>query len=252
MKSTGRRGKGDINHTYKDSERPVRETLNRVGDRWTIYVVSALRDGPKRFNQLKRKVSAISARMLILTLKKLERDGIVVRTLAHSKSPRVEYRLTQLGRTFLLPIGALVAWAGDHGAEIEAARARYDAVDRRDSEPCPTEDEPRSPDERAMTVHCGFTTMVLGKSEASATIRFSTPCTRKSGRVAPRVGSASMRMPPWGCADIIVKRSGAAAIRVTFWSSAPGLSCSPGQKTSAVSESERTPLTPTLAAPARR
>ena len=110
----------------KDSDRAVRDTLNRVGDRWTIYVVRALHNGPRRFNQLKRKVKKISSRMLTLTLKKLERDGIVVRTAPASPSP-IEYALTQLGLTFLEPLGALVGWADDHGPEVEAARVRYDA-----------------------------------------------------------------------------------------------------------------------------
>src|SRR5450432_3011178 len=110
----------------KDNDRAVRDTLNRVGDRWTIYVVRALRDGPKRFNQLKRKVRKISSRMLTLTLKKLERDGIVARTGALASPSPIEYALTPLGLTFLEPPGALVAWADDHGLEVEAARERYD------------------------------------------------------------------------------------------------------------------------------
>jgi DNA-binding HxlR family transcriptional regulator len=112
----------------EDSDRAVRDTLSRVGDRWTIYVVRALRDGPKRFNQLKRKVRAISSRMLTLTLKKLERDGIVSRNAAASSPSRVEYCLTQLGVTLLDPIGALVVWADHHGPEVEAARERYDTT----------------------------------------------------------------------------------------------------------------------------
>ena len=117
----------------EEHEHAARDTLNRVGDRWTIYVVRALRDGPKRFNQLKRKVKAISSRMLTVTLKKLERDGLVARSAALASSSASEYRLTPLGVTFLDPLSALVAWADDHGAEVEAARQRYDASQR--SEP---------------------------------------------------------------------------------------------------------------------
>jgi DNA-binding HxlR family transcriptional regulator len=109
---------------------PVRDALSRVGDRWTIHVVRALGDAPRRFNQLKRQLSGISSRMLTLTLKKLERDGMVIRTETPAHSLRVEYRLTPLGTTFLAPIAALVAWADQHGAELEEARERHDSSQR--------------------------------------------------------------------------------------------------------------------------
>ncbi len=111
------------------------ETLNRLGDRWTIYVVRALRDGPRRFNQLKRKIGDVSSRMLTLTLKKLERDGIVARTADAATQPRVDYRLTPLGMTFLEPLLLLLIWADEHGPEVEAARELYDAARR--TEPAP-------------------------------------------------------------------------------------------------------------------
>jgi DNA-binding HxlR family transcriptional regulator len=110
-----------------DNHSPVRDTLDRVGDRWTVDVVRALGDAPKRFNQIKRKLKSISSRMLTMTLKKLERDGIVMRTGTSSNSLRREYRLTSLGITFLAPIGALIEWADHYGPEIEEARARHDS-----------------------------------------------------------------------------------------------------------------------------
>jgi DNA-binding HxlR family transcriptional regulator len=115
----------DTEHMSRDHEDAVHETLNRIGDRWTIYVVRTLSDGPKRFSQLKRRIKDISSRMLILTLKKLERDGIVVRTAA---TQRIDYRLTELGLTFLEPVILLLAWADGHRPEVEAARERYDAT----------------------------------------------------------------------------------------------------------------------------
>jgi DNA-binding HxlR family transcriptional regulator len=118
------------NAAVKDPDIAVRETLHRVGDRWTIYVVRTLRDGPQRFNRLKRKITNISARMLTLTLKKLERDGIVVRTSATMKATKVDYSLTELGLTFLEPVSALVAWADHHRLQVQAARERYDAARR--------------------------------------------------------------------------------------------------------------------------
>ncbi len=107
------------------------DTLNRVGDRWSVYVVRTLSDGPKRFNQLKRKIGDVSSRMLILTLKKLERDGIVARTVQAVTQPsRIDYRLTPLGMTFLEPLVLLLTWADEHRPEVEAARERYDAARR--------------------------------------------------------------------------------------------------------------------------
>ncbi len=105
----------------------VREILERVGDKWSLFVISCLGDGPQRFTALKRSVDGISQRMLTVTLRGLERDGIVIRTMYPVMPPRVEYELTPLGRTLLDAVGALMAWADAHLDEIDAARAAYDA-----------------------------------------------------------------------------------------------------------------------------
>ncbi len=105
----------------------VRSVLDRIGDKWSIYVVDRLGGGPRRFSELHRGIDGITARMLTVTLRGLERDGIVSRTLHAAVPPRVDYQLTPLGETLLQTIGQLVAWAGAHLGEIEEARADYDA-----------------------------------------------------------------------------------------------------------------------------
>ena len=105
----------------------AREVLQRVGDKWSVYVIDLLGQGTMRFTELHRGVNGITARMLTVTLRGLERDGIVTRTIHPVIPPRVEYALTPLGRTLLDTIGQLVTWADSHLAEIEAARAAYDA-----------------------------------------------------------------------------------------------------------------------------
>jgi DNA-binding HxlR family transcriptional regulator len=104
----------------------VREVLNRVGDKWSVLIVRMLGDGPLRFSELKRSVEAISQRMLTLTLRGLERDGLVRRTVHPTVPPQVEYALTELGQTLLEPVNALAAWADDHRTEITQARGRFD------------------------------------------------------------------------------------------------------------------------------
>jgi DNA-binding HxlR family transcriptional regulator len=105
----------------------VRSVLNRVGDKWAIYVVDRLGAGPRRFTELNRGIDGITARMLTVTLRGLERDGILTRTVHAAVPPRVDYELTPLGQTLLDTIGQLVAWADAHIGEIESARADYDA-----------------------------------------------------------------------------------------------------------------------------
>ena len=111
----------------------VRSVLGRIGDKWAIYTVDRLGEGPRRFSELNRGIDGITARMLTVTLRGLERDGIVTRTVHATVPPRVDYELTPLGRTLLATIGQLVGWADEHLAEIEAARADYDA---RSCPPC--------------------------------------------------------------------------------------------------------------------
>ncbi|HEY4244641.1 MAG TPA: helix-turn-helix domain-containing protein [Kofleriaceae bacterium] len=106
----------------------MREVLDRVGDKWSVLIVTLLGDGPMRFNELKRAVEGISQRMLTLTLRGLERDGLVTRTVFPEIPPRVEYTLTRLGKSLLRPISALSAWAGAHRGQIQEARSRFDAA----------------------------------------------------------------------------------------------------------------------------
>jgi DNA-binding HxlR family transcriptional regulator len=106
--------------------RAVSEVLARVGDKWTVLVVSTLGDGPKRFNELRRALGSISQRMLTLTLRALERDGLVTRTVTPSIPPRVDYELTRLGRSLLEPVSALGAWARRNRPAISEARRRFD------------------------------------------------------------------------------------------------------------------------------
>ena len=106
--------------------RGVASVLARVGDKWSVFVIMMLGDGPLRFNELKRMVGGISQRMLTLTLRGLERDGLVTRTVFPTIPPRVDYELTDLGRGLSKPVEALGKWAFDHRVEIEGARAKFD------------------------------------------------------------------------------------------------------------------------------
>jgi DNA-binding HxlR family transcriptional regulator len=114
-------------HSVEYDCRPVTEILARVGDKWSVMIVRLLGFGPKRFNEIRRAINGISQRMLTLTLKGLERDGLVTRTVFPTIPPRVDYELTDLGRSLFAPIDALGNWAFTHRPEIEAARARFDA-----------------------------------------------------------------------------------------------------------------------------
>jgi DNA-binding HxlR family transcriptional regulator len=105
---------------------PVRDVLNRIGDKWSVLVVALLRDGPMRFNEIKRSVDGISQRMLTLTLRGLERDGLVTRTVTPTTPPRVDYELTELGSTLLGPIMSLADWAEKNRGAIQNARVRFD------------------------------------------------------------------------------------------------------------------------------
>jgi DNA-binding HxlR family transcriptional regulator len=109
----------------------VREVLNRIGDKWSVLVIVLLRDGPKRFTELRRTIEGVSQRMLTLTVRGLERDGLVKRTVEPTIPPRVDYELTALGRTLLEPVMALAQWAQEHRVAIQQARQRYDARQRR-------------------------------------------------------------------------------------------------------------------------
>ena len=103
-----------------------RSVLERVGDKWSLLLIGILEEGPKRFTELLRIVPGISRRMLTVTLRALERDGLVTRTIFAEVPPRVEYRITDLGRTLTGPVMALAGWAADHQLEIGANRSDFD------------------------------------------------------------------------------------------------------------------------------
>ena len=111
-----------------DSERcrVIRETFDRLGDKWSLLLVSILSQGPQRFTTLKYAAEGISQRMLTLTLRKLERDGLVERTVYAEVPPRVEYALSPLGQTLVGPTLALADWAVEHSEEITALQRTFD------------------------------------------------------------------------------------------------------------------------------
>jgi DNA-binding HxlR family transcriptional regulator len=101
------------------------ETLARIGDKWTVLVVGALAKGPIRYNEIRRRVEGISQRMLTLTLKGLEQDGLVIRTMYPTIPPRVDYELTDLGRKLIVPLRALAKWARENRPAMLAAREAF-------------------------------------------------------------------------------------------------------------------------------
>lgn len=106
--------------------RAVADSLSRIGDKWTVLVVGALTTGPLRYNELNRAIAGISQRMLTLTLKGLEQDGLVTRTLYPTIPPRVEYALTDMGSTLIAPLLVLFEWAQANGPRMAEARVRYE------------------------------------------------------------------------------------------------------------------------------
>ena len=106
----------------------TREILDRIGDKWSVYVIDELTDGPRRFSDLRRAIAGISQRMLTVTLRGLERDGLVLRTMYPVIPPRVEYSLTPLGQSLLSIVESLVAWSASHISDVEQARHRYDTA----------------------------------------------------------------------------------------------------------------------------
>lgn len=106
--------------------RTITSILSRVGDKWTMLIVVVLSDGPKRFNEIKRTVGGISQRMLTLTLRGLERDGLVTRTVTPTAPPRVDYELTELGTTLWEVVEPVCTWANDHVTDVLSARMEFD------------------------------------------------------------------------------------------------------------------------------
>lgn len=116
-------------HPHRTEDcRAISEILQRVGDKWTVLVVGKLGDGPLRFNELRAAVGGISQKMLTTTLRGLERDGFVTRTVFPTIPPRVDYELTQLGCDLLVPVGALGEWARNNTDRVKAARAKFDGI----------------------------------------------------------------------------------------------------------------------------
>ncbi len=109
-----------------DNCRAVADVLARIGDKWSVYIVRLLANGPMRFSEMRREVSAISQRMLSLTLRGLERDGLVTRTVTPSIPPRVDYELTPKGLTLIEPLKAIGQWAIANRDYVESSRAKYD------------------------------------------------------------------------------------------------------------------------------
>lgn len=107
---------------------PVRDALDQVGSKWTMLILLALTRQALRFSEVQRVVPDISKRMLTQTLRELERDGLLERTVYPTKPPSVEYRLSVLGESLLVPLAGLIAWAEDSHSTIAQARARYDAA----------------------------------------------------------------------------------------------------------------------------
>ncbi|EHK56470.1 winged helix-turn-helix transcriptional regulator [Allomesorhizobium alhagi] len=105
---------------------PIREVLDRVGDTWSLLVIINLQAAPTRFNALKRSIEGISQRMLTVTLRSLERDGLVRRTVRPTMPPEVEYALTELGHSIAVPVAALGIWAVRNRDALKAARSRFD------------------------------------------------------------------------------------------------------------------------------
>lgn len=126
-----------------ESCRPANEILALIGDKWSVLLVMALSDGSRRFSELRRDVPGISQRMLTLTLRALQRDGFISRTVTPSIPPRVDYELTTLGRSLQEPVIALGRWAVDNRARIEAARTAFDAAAAANQPAAPPSERPR-------------------------------------------------------------------------------------------------------------
>lgn len=113
---------------------PTRQVLNRIADKWTVLVVSSLEGGTKRFSTLRREIGGVSQKMLTQTLRGLERDGLVTRTIYPSVPPRVEYSLTALGRTLVVLLDTVRVWSEAHIEEVLKAQAAYDNAEVQESD----------------------------------------------------------------------------------------------------------------------
>lgn len=116
-----------VNADVYDKDCPSRQILDRIGDTWSVLIVGALASGSRRYTELAKRIEPISPKMLTQTLRGLERDGLIDRTVQAVVPPRVDYALTPLGRSLLGLVGALEAWAVGHIDDVLDARAKYDA-----------------------------------------------------------------------------------------------------------------------------
>jgi len=122
-------------HLHGTGCRPVAEILSRIGDKWSVMLVMELHGGTKRFSELRRTLHGISQKMLTTSLRGLERDGFITRTVYPTIPPKVEYRLTELGRELAIPVRALGEWAMENRARVLAARERFDHIVEASSAP---------------------------------------------------------------------------------------------------------------------
>jgi|SRR5438105_4836660 len=130
MRKTATKRPPELEYTPENCH--AREMLARIGDKWSVYVIHVLgAAGTLRFNELRSEVEGISQRMLTVTLRGMERDGLVVRTVYPEVPPRVEYALTPLGATLRQLVRGLVQWSGAHLREVDAARVAYDVRNAR-------------------------------------------------------------------------------------------------------------------------
>jgi DNA-binding HxlR family transcriptional regulator len=113
-------------HPLHQDCQKARQVLARIGEKWSMLVVMLLRDGPRRFNDIKRNTGGVSQQMLTRTLRGLERDGMVTRTIYPTSPPQVEYRMTELGRSMSEPVLAFGRWVQEHLADVDAARQQFD------------------------------------------------------------------------------------------------------------------------------
>ncbi|WP_327355113.1 winged helix-turn-helix transcriptional regulator [Streptomyces sp. NBC_01304] len=107
----------------------LRDVLNRVGDKWSVLIMAMLGGGPRRYSELRRSIDGISQRMLTLTLRSLERDGLITRTVTPSTPPRVDYDLTPVGQTLSREVSGLIGWSEQHREYISVSRRSYDDED---------------------------------------------------------------------------------------------------------------------------
>src|SRR4051794_18693869 len=129
MTAAQRRERERLAYDAYMAECPSRQVLDALSDKWVTLVLTALADGPQRYSELSRRIAGVSQKMLTQTLRTLERDGLLTRTVTPSVPVRVDYQLTRLGETILPVVAAIKQWSEAHIHEIHAARAAYDQTD---------------------------------------------------------------------------------------------------------------------------